>query len=364
MSAPHSNKGRPLRRSDLWSRQRPNPSLPTHTSSCNPLVSPSSSHSVVDSLTQQFSCSPRSLATMPSIRCPNSGSNNIPTSCSFIASLVDSSNKFTSPPRSEEGSVSSFSPPYFSLMTPTTNLATHTARAQRADTRTPTSSSPPPNHSSLGDTTHIILTRSTPAYATGVGGLPPEGGPAPIDEGHADPLPGGSDRPHQERVTTMRANSTVPTPSAPSPPLGGGPVSSDNTTSHSAIHRRLPESGICPLLSPPDLPPPPGASAGASSHTGRKRPLTLHDFWCPDRPSKTRTRRPPICHCPAEELNPGRRRPREQPEGDRPSNTPVTIYSEPRPQQRFPPPPPLPIPGLRAPNSLSPSGYSRGDLSH
>ena len=341
MSTPHRNKDRPLRLPDLWSRRRPNISSLTSAIS-SPLVSSSCSHSLVDCMPQQISCL-RSSATRPSVLFPHPGSTNVSSTYPLIVSSVDSSNNSTSPPRSEGGSVSSFPLPPFSLTATVTNLDSQTAHAPRAAPGQPTPRSSTPN-------------QNTSASTTGIGGLSPEGNTAPTDEDHADPMPGGSDRPQQGRGPTMRATRTEPASSPPSPPPGEGPDPRYHRTTTNAMHRCLPGPLTCSLLSPSDLPQHHDPSGGASPPASRKRPLTLHDFWCPDRPPKTRTRPPPTCHCPAVDPYSGRRRSREQPEGDRPSKIPRPSVPTPTPNHGSPhlSPPPHPRVSAPPPSPLSP----------
>ena len=137
--------------------------------------------------------------------------------------------------------------------------------------------------------------------------------------GLPDPLPQDKVA-HTGSRTLLRQTCVSPTattcnitlsPSLPRSQQGPGPDNSPPRSSHDAPRR----------------PVPPQQTVGSSPSwmalpTCRKRPLTLHDYWCPDRPPKTRACPHPQCDCPLESSIDGQRRHSYDPIGDRPRMTP------------------------------------------
>ena len=162
--------------------------------------------------------------------------------------------------------------------------------------------------------------------------------------GPPDPLPHGKVE-HTGSRTLQRQTRVSPTattcnitlsPSLPRSQQGRGPDISPPRSSHDEPLRPVtPQKtvGSPPLWALP---------------IRRKRTLTLHDYWCPDRPPKTSACPHPQCDCPLESSIDGQRRQSYDPIGDRPRMTPQALpHVAPchdRASPRTPNPRPLPAP--------------------
>ena len=249
-------KGRPLRLTDLWSRQRPfSSSSSLQISALNTSVASSSSPSIlVDSKSPQLSFSSAPTATEPPVLSSYVGSNDTLPACSLLVSPVDCNyNVSTTRP---EGVLAN--PPSGIPSAPLASIAQldlpSLAYANRAATQphlpsSPTLPSPPPplRHPAAARPPHSSTARAAHSLPACPDPLLGPNLPARTDQ--ADPRP--------------------PLPQLPPGSTQHGDHRTPTVNPHHGSHRGP------PTLSHPSHPDPPVKSTG-------KRPLLMHDFWCPD----------------------------------------------------------------------------------
>ena len=161
----------------------------------------------------------------------------------------------------------------------------------------------------------------------------------PTGHGTADPRP--LQPPPVAPLTVMACADTTPT----SPPRG-----------RQGTSRGLPPPAPDPSFHLASPLPAPDSPLPTALPCSRKRPLTLHDYWCPDRPTATRSGPHPPCRCPPSTPG-GRRHHGELRDGDwdRPRKTSRAAHSVSEDHSRAPPVPaalsPLTSPLRPTPNT-------------
>ena len=310
--------GRPLRLTDLWSRQRPNSSSLSHSALNTSVVRPRSNSNLVDSIPPQLLSLSAHPATEPPVLSFNASSNDVLPACSLLFSSVDSSNKLSTY-RPEGGPTTLPSGIPTSPSAPMAPLEpTPLAYTNRVVTRPYPPSPPTPTPTSPARPPIRMEVPMEPPRAAARQAL------SDVDRAdHSPPLCPALPLGPTPNSRTVRADPTSPLPPPPSGRSQRFNLRTRTLHPYQGCHK-----GSSPLR-PPAHPDP-------SLQSPRKRSLVLHDFWCPDRPFMARNRPILPCPCPIE-MTPGRRRLREPIEEGCPQKIPrVSPPDSPRPASTSP----------------------------